>query len=622
MSLNLAPAPGSSPGSGTDALFEQLLCQADKTYNGSADADLTWEEWLAKVAPHIRRDLMAPQHVELWEWIDALEPGIRPAAFLADWPRAFGKTTTMRLAMARMCVTMKRRFGLYTCSTQESANNHIVSIRQRFEDMGVARLESKYGHALGWSGERLRTDNGFTILALGLDTAALRGLNLNDLRPDFIALDDIDDLNDSVEACEKKYRTLTQTVLPAGSSDMAVMFGQNEIHGGSVMHRFVSGDADALRRRKISKVVAVRGFECATVPTETPGEPDPYVITAGESTWPGKTLAQWTEDLNLYGEPAFRRECQHELGAGGLFFRFMPTVRDDRTGEMLPWHICPMPKVEAWHDKWASHDYGTTAPACSHVAMSDEWGVVTVIGEEYRADRTSKQQALALMLLAWELGIGSKPPAYRDESVPGGIVATDTDGAEQSVETQLERIAFDYANTFPPNGATGDSAIQRQGEYPVEVWWRYGLPAVMAVKDIIAGLRNAINWLGRTVTYPAHHPTQPGVTVPAFRIAEGKANMLVGYFEKALKHPKDERLAVAPSKYEHAGDSGARYLLSTRPDASLNPNDLPGGYSAQGMRDVSTGQMKPAIVTRQAARQASAEDTFGSWGADEKDFTA
>jgi hypothetical protein len=60
------------------------------------------------------------------------------------------------------------------------------------------------------------------------------------------------------------------------------------------------------------------------------------------------------------------------------------------------------------------------------------------------------------------------------------------------------------------------------------------------------------------------------VRVPSFRIAEGAAPILQGYLEKALKDPKDLRLAVAPAKYEHAGDS-ARYAMATRP----KPSDLP-----------------------------------------------
>lgn len=564
--------------------FDQLLSQFEDNgwlgvqHGPMEGAERPWREWLPEIAPHLSVDLMAPQHIELWDWIDSLRKDAIVPAFLADWPRGYGKTTTMRYAMARMAVRMERTFGLYVSSTQESANKHITTIRHHFERMGLSRAESKYGHALGWSGEQLRTNNGFTLLALGLDTAAIRGLNLDDNRPDFIVFDDIDELFDSVGNILKKKQTIARTVIPAGSRDCAYLFGQNEIHANSVMHWFVSGEAGVLRNRILSKVVAVEGFACKPVPNPNGGK-DLLKITAGTSTWAGKTLAEWEVDLNKMDEDAFRAECLHELGAGGLFFDFQATKVDVNTGEVLDWHVCPMPKYEHWWEAGAGHDYGTAAPACSLIRVVDPWGVVTVIGEEYAADRTSKQQALGLMLKCWELGIGSRPPArrvkyiegeYGEEYVPGEIVSDDEDGNEESVNCGLELIAFDYANTFVPLGDGAQTATQRMGEYPVEVWHRYGLPAVRAVKDVIAGLRGMVNWLGRTVTYPMDHPTQPGETVPGFRIARGAAPMFQGYLETAAKHPKDERLAVAPPKYEHAGDAG-RMMLATRPEAADKP---------------------------------------------------
>lgn len=575
-------------------------------------AELTWQEWLGVVVPNISIPLMAPEHLALWEWVDALTPGIRPDAFLGDWPRGFGKTTTARLAMARMAVTVRRKFGLYVCANQETANNHINTIRERFQKLGISRLEDKYGYSLGWNGERLRTANGFNLIALGLDQSKIRGLNLNDLRPDLIVLDDIDDLHDSVDMSQKHYEIITQTVIPAGSPDRAVLFVQNEIHGNSVMHRFVSGEADALRRRILSKCIAVNGFKCEKVPSAEPGKPDEYRITEGVSTWPGKSIAEWEADLNDIGEQPFRRECLHELGAGGLFFSFLPTIRDEASGEGRPWHICPAPTIRAHWDVWGSHDYGTGAAACSHIWVVDDWGGVIIVGEEYRADRTSKQQCLALQLKVWELGLGEKPPAHRDESVPGGIVATDEDGHEKPVKNRLDLIAFDYANTFLPEGPGAQTAQQRMGEYPIEVWNRYQMPVVRAVKDIIAGLRMFSEWLSRTITYPANHPTEPGRRVPAFRIAEGAAPMLQGYLEKAMKDPKDNRLAVAPARFEHAGDSG-RYGLMTRPDPSRDPSTLRLS-ERQGMRDIVSGEMRPAIVQRVQTLASDLPDEFEPFG--------
>ena len=550
-------------------------------YRPLPGGELPWREWLAEVRPDVNQPLMAPEQVKLWEWIDSLTPGERPLPFLGVWPRGYGKTTTARLAMARTCVKLSRRFGLYVCATQVTANNHIISIRSQFERLGIKRAENDYGVSVGWSAQRLTTENGFTLVALGLDQSNIRGLNLHDLRPDLIVLDDIDDLNDTAEAATKKLSIIVSTVIPAGSTDRAVLFVQNEIHANSVMAQMVSGEAGALRNRILSKTVAIEGLVIGRKPNPEPGGIDLLTIEAGTSTWPGKSLAQWEADLNESTEDAFLRECQGKLGAGGLFFSgFQKQKLDTKTGELIDWHVCDMPQVQPWDVFHAGHDYGTTAAACTLFALADQWGVFTVVGEVYGADRTSKQQALHALLWLSRVGLVSTPPAVLDSAVPGGVRATDTDKHEQRLQfatrhdgtKRLKLIAFDYANTFTPQAGSGGAIGRMIGEYPAEVWHRYGLPVVAADKDIIAGFRNMRDALNETVTLPAHHPTHPGQTVPRVRIARGAAPMFQAYLESALTDPKDERKAEARAKLEHAGDAG-RYLLMTRPRTATPPPD-------------------------------------------------
>jgi hypothetical protein len=541
--------------------------------------ELPWGEWLATVRPDINQPLMASEHMRLWEWIDGIVPGTRPLPFLGVWPRGYGKTTTARLAMARTCVKLSRRFGLYVCATQVTANNHIISIRNQFERLGIQRAENDYGVSLGWSAQRLTTQNGFTLVALGLDQSNIRGLNLHDLRPDLIVLDDIDDLKDTVEAAAKKLDIIVSTVIPAGSNDRAVLFVQNEIHANSVMAQMVSGEAGALRNRVLSKTVAIEGLKIGRKPNPEPGGIDLLTIQEGRSTWPGKSLADWEADLNESTEDAFLRECQGRLGAGGLFFsQFQRQRVNPLTGELEDWHVCDMPTVAPWDMFHAAHDYGTTAAACTGIAHIDQWGIMTLIGEVYGADRTSKQQALHAALWLSRVGLCSAPPCKLDSSVPGGIEATDTDKQEQPLRfavnhegnRRLKLIAFDYANTFTPVDS-GNNAITRMvGEYPIEVWRRYGLPVVPADKDIIAGFRNFKDALSETVTLPKEHPTMPGRTVPRFRIARGAAPMTEEYLASAMTDPTDERKAIARAKLEHAGDM-ARYLCMTRHKAAQTP---------------------------------------------------
>ncbi len=590
--------------------------KADREIRPLPGGKLNWREWLADVAPEIRADLMSREHIKLWRWEESLRLGVRPDAFGAIWPRAYGKTTTARLILSRVCARGARRFGLYVCGTLASANASLVSVRSELERQGVRRRESVYGHSLGWSGERIVTDNGFTLLALGLDVANIRGLNLDKLRPDLIILDDIDGLTDSPEVSDKKLEILASTIIPAGSRDCAYLITQNEIHGHSVVHRWVSGEAGFLRRRIVSKCVAVDGLRVASAPRGTqaidtdtgeiievdqekissggwsmadaPGEwpeledidtdagyredqpgvvyEDELRIVGGTSTWPGKSIAEWEAELNSTTEQAFRREMQHELGAGGLFFAFHKTRQiltpEGDLSPSLPWHECDMPRIEPWWIVEAGGDYGTASPHADVIGVRDDYGVLYVVGEEGAANRTATQQAQALLLRLEELGLASGIRgviAERDPSVPGGIRALDLAGKERPAAHRLSAFALDPADTFPPEGKSAQTAQQRMSEYPVDVYYRYGIPAVRAQKSVVTGLSAVLEAMNRTLTYPASHPTEPGQTVPMLRVVRGMAPNFQRYLETAVKDPKDEMRAVAAGKLEHYGDGG-RYL--------------------------------------------------------------
>src|SRR5689334_21017892 len=59
--------------------------------------DWTWREWLRAKFPHIGYSHFAPRHENLWEWFDALEPGVAPKARVENWPRGGAKSSTCEL---------------------------------------------------------------------------------------------------------------------------------------------------------------------------------------------------------------------------------------------------------------------------------------------------------------------------------------------------------------------------------------------------------------------------------------------------------------------------------------------------------------------------------------------
>src|SRR5690349_5338961 len=105
------------------------------------------------------------------------------------------------------------------------ADKHVQNIAAKFEALRIERALNEYGHSRGWTRQMLRTAHGFNMLSIGLD-GGVRGVKLDDLRPDFIVLDDVDDRHDSEAKVRKKIEIITESILPAGSADVAIWFVQ------------------------------------------------------------------------------------------------------------------------------------------------------------------------------------------------------------------------------------------------------------------------------------------------------------------------------------------------------------------------------------------------------------
>jgi len=261
----------------------------------------------------------ADRQTQLWNWVETLARNVRSRPFAAIWPRGSGKSTTTETAVVYLGTKLSRRCVLYVCGTQQQANLHVDAIAAGFERIGVGRLLSKYGQSRGWTRSLLRTEHGFNVIAVGLDVG-LRGIKLDDLRPDLIVLDDVDDEDDSSDTIAKKIRRLTRSILPSGSTDCTVLFVQNLVHEQSVMSRIVSGKADFLLDIEISgPFPAVIGLHVERV-TGGDGRRT-FRIIAGEATWEGQSIEICEKQINDYGYEGFLRECQQEVkGAGGIFF--------------------------------------------------------------------------------------------------------------------------------------------------------------------------------------------------------------------------------------------------------------------------------------------------------------
>jgi len=278
-----------------------------------------WEEWVRTLFPkHVTLEFAA-HHEELWEWAWSLDATSHPRPLVAVWSRDGGKTTSVELATAMLGITERRRYAWYVTETQKKANNNIRNLGALLESAAVERHYpahadrrlTKYGHSKGWTSERLMTSGGFTVDAIGLDTAQ-RGLKVEEQRPDLIILDDIDGRHDTLATTARKVQTITQSILPAGSMDCAVIGIQNLVIKDGVFTRLVDGRADWLADRIVSGPhPAIRGLEW-----EWRAESDDIrrpVIMAGEATWTGQDIDACQRLIWRIGITAFLRECQHRV---------------------------------------------------------------------------------------------------------------------------------------------------------------------------------------------------------------------------------------------------------------------------------------------------------------------
>lgn len=239
--------------------------------------------------------------------------GVSPETFMAIWNRGGAKSTSAEMASVAAGARRARRYEFYICETQDQADDHVQNIGSMLESKEVAqaypelsdRLLGKFGNARGWRRNRLRTASGYTIDALGLDSAA-RDVKLEDQRPDFMVIDDIDDSEDKPDTVRRKARTLTKKIIPAGSADLAVLMIQNLVHLNSVLARIIDGREDSFRRRTVSgPIPALEGFAYRL------DEEGQYRITAGRPMWVGFDVDRCEDLLNKIGLDDFESECQH-----------------------------------------------------------------------------------------------------------------------------------------------------------------------------------------------------------------------------------------------------------------------------------------------------------------------
>lgn len=299
----------------------------------------SYEKWLADHFAKVVSAPLAEHHHRFWKRVDAIELGQPFRSFAEFWPRGGGKSTTLELAIAFLGFNLKRKYVLYVSGTQDQADKHVQAISTFLASCGIERSLNQYGHSKGWRRNQLRSSNGFNVESLGLDVA-VRGIKLDEVRPDFIMFDDVDNHTDTPRTITKKIDAITQSIIPAGSVDCGFGFMQNLIHEESIASKLLEGTADFLLDADVSMpVVAIENLEYRRA--ETTGGRKVYMIVGGEPTWEGQTILDCERKINNSGLAAFLRESQHEVrSTAGYFFDETQFGEFEELPQGVEWRFC------------------------------------------------------------------------------------------------------------------------------------------------------------------------------------------------------------------------------------------------------------------------------------------
>lgn len=381
--------------------FSRLSAQQNQSRQSqssisSGDSPSDYQAWLDTLFPNYTTAPLAEHHHQFWQWVWGLKRGERPRPFVGIWPRGGAKSTSVELACVAVGARQSRKYVLYVCGTQQQADDHVANVAGMLESDAVARHHpalgsravGKYGNSRGWRRNRLRTDAGLIVDALGLDVAA-RGVKLDEQRPDLIVFDDVDDTSDSMETVKKKVTAITQKLLPAGSSDAATLFVQNLVHYEGVAARLAnlaSEPGDFLADRILSgPLPALRGAEFEKQPDGK------WLIVRGTPIWEGQDLATCQQQVHDWGIKAFKAEAQHD--------------RTPPEGQAFPeWdasvHVRePFAIPDSW-PKWRAVDYGYAVPYACLWAARDPAGRIYVYRETYGTGKNAKDQAYEVRALS------------------------------------------------------------------------------------------------------------------------------------------------------------------------------------------------------------------------------
>jgi hypothetical protein len=119
-----------------EAVRRGLVHQLPEMYRESSRSNPSiiepdWRIWGNRHYPKICNSDFSQPQIDIWDWFDTLQPGVRPKPRIMPISRGGGKSTTCELNVVRLGCKMTRKFALWVNSIQLQADYHVQAIGTR-----------------------------------------------------------------------------------------------------------------------------------------------------------------------------------------------------------------------------------------------------------------------------------------------------------------------------------------------------------------------------------------------------------------------------------------------------------------------------------------------------------
>lgn len=292
-----------------------------------------WHDWLMTLFPFWFSEEFSKEHNQYWElhWKclqqirNGQEPDAQETTKMLLLGRGLGKSALIECARVMRAAILKKGYSLIISETDDQAQEHLGNCRVLIEHPD-SQLVKYYPHMnIGDGGDLMKgmptadrkemfiTKSGYIFRSKGL-AAKMRGLRVGIHRPDDIAFDDVDDVNDSLAVSDNKLRLITASILPVQARKyVTIDFGQNLISEHSVVNKIYTGKTDALANKTVIGVA--NAFERLDIDSgiDATGKMRHKILETSVPSWLGLDITRAQKFLDNSGLQTFLAEYQNQF---------------------------------------------------------------------------------------------------------------------------------------------------------------------------------------------------------------------------------------------------------------------------------------------------------------------